>query len=88
MSLAHANRRISPDEFLEGELMSEILHEYVAGNVYAISGGTLNHQRIAGNFFIFYAANSPVKPVFLQVAISSSASLSEEATRHSIIRTA
>jgi Uma2 family endonuclease len=51
MSLAHTNRRISRDEFLEGELMSEIRHEYVAGNVYAMSGGTLNHQRIAGNFF-------------------------------------
>ena len=50
MALAIADNRISRDEYLEGELSSEIRHEYVAGNVYAMSGGTLNHQRIAGNF--------------------------------------
>jgi Uma2 family endonuclease len=50
MALAIADKRISRDEYLEGELVSEIRHEYVAGNVYAMSGGTLNHQRIAGNF--------------------------------------
>jgi Uma2 family endonuclease len=51
MALALAHRRISRDEYLQGELGSEIRHEYVAGSVYAMSGGTLNHQRIAGNFF-------------------------------------
>lgn len=25
-------------------------HEFVAGNAYAMSGGTLDHQRVAGNF--------------------------------------
>jgi Uma2 family endonuclease len=50
MALEIANHWISRDEYLEGELASEIRHEYVAGNVYAMSGGTLNHQRIAGNF--------------------------------------
>jgi Uma2 family endonuclease len=50
MALAIAEKRISREEYLEGELASEIRHEYVAGNVYAMSGGTLNHQRIAGNF--------------------------------------
>ena len=50
MALAIANHWISRDEYIEGELASEIRHEYVAGNVYAMSGGTLNHQRIAGNF--------------------------------------
>ncbi len=50
MALAIADKRISRDEYLEGELGAEIRHEYVAGNVYGMSGGTLNHQRIAGNF--------------------------------------
>lgn len=50
MALAIANKRICREEYLQGELASEIRHEYVAGNVYAMSGGTLNHQRIAGNF--------------------------------------
>ncbi len=41
---------ISREEYLEGELISEIKHEYVAGSVYAMSGGTLGHQRVALNF--------------------------------------
>jgi hypothetical protein len=45
MSLAPAENRISREKYLEGELVSEIRHEYVAGNVYVMSGGTLNHQR-------------------------------------------
>ena len=50
MALAAAYRQIPRDEYLQGELASEIRHEYVAGRVYAMSGGTLNHQRVAGNF--------------------------------------
>ena len=50
MAMAIADHKISRDEYLDGELVSEIRHEYVAGNVYAMSGGTLNHQRIALNF--------------------------------------
>ncbi len=50
MSMAIAEHRISREGYLEGELVSQIRHEYVAGNVYAMSGGTLNHHRIAGNF--------------------------------------
>jgi len=49
MALAGASHRIPRDEYLQGELASEIRHEYVAGRVYAMSGGTLNHQRLAGN---------------------------------------
>lgn len=51
MSVALANKTILRDEYLQGELVSEMRHEYIAGHVYAMSGGTLNHQRIAGNFF-------------------------------------
>lgn len=51
MALALGHNRITREEYLQGELVSEIRHEYVVGNVYAMSGGTLNHQRIAGNFF-------------------------------------
>lgn len=50
LALAFADHHISQEDYLQGELASEIRHEYVAGNVYAMSSGTLNHQRIAGNF--------------------------------------
>ena len=39
--MAIADNRISREEYLQGELASEIRHEYVAGNVYAMSGGTV-----------------------------------------------
>jgi len=50
MALAITDTFISRQDYLDGELISEIRHEYVAGNVYAMSGGILNHQRVAGNF--------------------------------------
>lgn len=53
MKAALMNTRISRDEYLSGDLASEIRHEYIAGSVYALSGGTLDHQRIAGNFLRF-----------------------------------
>ena len=50
MALAIIDNRISREEYLEGELVSETKHEYVAGHVYAMSGGTMNHQRVAVSF--------------------------------------
>lgn len=64
MALAIARDRISRDEYLQGELGSEIRHEYVAGNVYAMSGGTLNHQRVAGNFLRLSGNQLAGKPCF------------------------
>jgi Uma2 family endonuclease len=40
---------ISPEEYLSIELQSEIRHEYRRGLVYAMAGGTDNHDRIALN---------------------------------------
>jgi Uma2 family endonuclease len=64
MALAIADNRISREDYLQGELASEIRHEYVAGNVYAMSGGTLNHQRIAGNFMRMAGNQLAGKPCF------------------------
>jgi Uma2 family endonuclease len=64
MALAIADNRISREDYLHGELASEIRHEYVAGNVYAMSGGTLNHQRIAGNFSYLVRRELARKPCF------------------------
>ncbi|MCX7110881.1 MAG: Uma2 family endonuclease [Proteobacteria bacterium] len=43
---------ISEEEYLKGELTSEIKHEYIDGYVYAMSGASKNHNRIAGNIFL------------------------------------
>lgn len=42
--------RFTPTEYLEWEEQQEFRHEYVDGEVYAMTGGTLNHSEIAGNF--------------------------------------
>ncbi|MGF1603842.1 MAG: Uma2 family endonuclease [Thermosynechococcaceae cyanobacterium] len=41
---------ISPEEYLEIERHSDIRHEYRRGLVYAMAGGTDNHDRIIFNF--------------------------------------
>ncbi len=51
---------ISPEEYLRGELLSEVRHEYCAGEVWpmgsvdpvhAMSGASENHNYIAGDIF-------------------------------------
>jgi len=42
---------ISPEEYIEGERLSEVRHEYVEGYVYAMAGASDDHNRIAGNIF-------------------------------------
>jgi Uma2 family endonuclease len=37
---------ISPEEYLAGELVSEMKHEYIDGEVFAMTGTSLNHGRI------------------------------------------
>lgn len=64
MAVAIAKNRISRDEYLQGELASAVRHEFVAGSVYAMSGGTLNHQRIAGNFARIAGNQLAGKPCF------------------------
>lgn len=46
-----ANLWISEIEYLEGEQLSQIKHEYIDGQVYAMAGASRNHERIAGNVY-------------------------------------
>lgn len=40
---------VSVDEYLEGEILAEIRHEYLGGAVHAMAGGSNNHSGIAAN---------------------------------------
>ncbi len=40
---------LSVEAYLQGELSSEIKHEYIDGAVYAMAGTSKNHQRITAN---------------------------------------
>ena len=44
------------EEYLEGERKSEVRHEYVAGEVYAMAGASRTHNIIAGNIYAMVKA--------------------------------
>ena len=48
---SHPRPWISPEEYIQGELLSEIRHEYFAGEIFAMAGASENHNYIAGNVF-------------------------------------
>ncbi len=50
-SLRRPSNWISPEEYLAGELVSEVRHEYFAGEVVAMAGASVAHNIIAGNVF-------------------------------------
>jgi Uma2 family endonuclease len=43
--------RLTPEEYFIWEEQQEIKHEYFDGEVFAMSGGTVNHGRISGRIF-------------------------------------
>jgi Uma2 family endonuclease len=42
---------LTVEEYLEAEKSSDIRHEYVAGQVFAMGGGSEEHNLIAGNIY-------------------------------------
>lgn len=48
-ALSQQTHWITPEEYLEGELLSEIRHEYACGKVYAMAGASAAHNRISVN---------------------------------------
>ena len=51
MASISASQLVSVADYLAGELNSETRHEYLGGVIYAMAGGTNQHNRIAGNVF-------------------------------------
>jgi Uma2 family endonuclease len=49
-------------EYLAFEASASIRHEFVAGEAYAMAGGTLRHNRIAGNAYIALSLALKGKP--------------------------
>ncbi|MBD2428981.1 Uma2 family endonuclease [Phormidium sp. FACHB-1136] len=49
---AEANKIYTPEEYLEREVESAIRHEYRSGEIIPMTGGTPNHNDIAGNLYI------------------------------------
>jgi len=52
MTIAQETRHYSPEEYLEFEVDSELRHEYIDGLIIPMTGGTPNHNKIAGNLYV------------------------------------
>jgi Uma2 family endonuclease len=42
----------SPEEYVEGEKVSDIRHEYIDGQVFAMAGESRNHNMVCGNIYL------------------------------------
>ena len=65
MSIATKYNVIAEKDYLAGELQSEVRHEYIDGQVYAMSGAHKDHNRIAGEGFRILAnhlQDNPCQP--------------------------
>ncbi len=66
---------ISENAYLEGEKISDVKHEYVDGEVYAMAGTSINHDRICQNIarkFGNHLENSPCEPFGSDVKVKTS----------------
>ena len=43
--------KLTPTEYLEWEEKQDLRYEYIDGEIYAMTGGTLNHSKIGGNVY-------------------------------------
>lgn len=67
---------ITEQEYLQGELTSEIKHEYIDGQVYAMAGASKNHDTISGNIFSEFHSHlkkSHCRPFGTDVKVKTSA---------------
>jgi Uma2 family endonuclease len=52
MGLPKLKTKISVEDYLKGEKISPVKHEYIEGEVYAMAGTSDDHARITGNLFV------------------------------------
>lgn len=65
MNLKYKIGQLSVRDYLEGELISPIKHEYIDGEVYAMAGASSNHNRLMANIvreFGVHLKNTPCEP--------------------------
>jgi Uma2 family endonuclease len=56
-ALKESFTKLTPDEYFAWEEGQNNRHEYIDGDVYVMSGGTINHSEIAGNFLAIVKAH-------------------------------
>jgi Uma2 family endonuclease len=61
-------RSISVEEYLAGEAVAAVRHEYIAGEIFAMAGATEEHATIAGNVFALLRAHVRGRPCRVYIA--------------------
>ena len=54
MQIQTSSKYYTLEEYLELEEKSEVKNEYIHGEIIPMSGGTTNHNEIAGNFYLHF----------------------------------
>ena len=69
---------LSESEYLEGERISDVKHELIDGQAYAMAGASRNHDRITKNIareFGIHLKNSPCEPFGQDMMIKAGANI-------------
>jgi Uma2 family endonuclease len=75
MNLKYKVEYISEEQYLEDEKTREIKHEYIDGEIYAMSGASLIHNLISGNIyteFSLHLRGTRCNPFIADVKVKSS----------------
>ena len=69
-------QQISEQEYLDGELLSDVKHEFLDGTVYAMAGASADHGRISGNLFAAFLRHlqerkSPCEPFLADMKVKT-----------------
>lgn len=62
MSTAKQSRFISEEDYLAGEQVAEYKSEYIDGQIYAMTGGSINHSYLTGNMYTAFSLHLKGKP--------------------------
>jgi Uma2 family endonuclease len=57
MNVNHASTYISVLDYLDGEKISDVKHEYINGEVYAMAGASRSHNILTGNVWSAFMAH-------------------------------
>ena len=74
MGIPKLKLKISVEDYLEGEKVSQTKHECIDGEVYAMTGTSKSHNRIIGNILIKlsnHLRESDCEPFFVDIKVRS-----------------
>ncbi|CAN5341142.1 Uma2 family endonuclease [soil metagenome] len=72
MALLKLKTKISVEDYLEGEKISPVRHEFVEGKIFTMTGTSNNHNIVAGSIYsvlLIHLRDSPCLPFFGDIRV-------------------